>query len=519
MIDVDSLKILLEKYGIDYEKVVKNNDRVLERGNEKDIEDIVKYLINDLGVNPKSIEKAPSILYASVYAIKKNVEFFKSQDFDFSDIESSLHVLGTSPWRLEETYDYVRDNYGISYIQAITSILKVDVDRIKEIEKLGLDKGITLSAAISSLSLSDIRRNIQICRSNDVEVVSSVFRKSPEELQSIVSVCKNNGVEVTGSVFLKNALELERIISICHDNGILISNTVFLRSAREVEDIIALCREEDIELTGSIFKKKPEELKKIISICKKNGIEVTGTVCLKEAREVEEIIKVCRDNNVKVTASVFQKSAAEIEKIILVCRANGIAITGSVFRRDAEEIEKIVSVCRKYGVEIVGSAFKQSATEIEKIIRVCLANGIEITGNVFRQSAREVEDIIALCQTNGIEMTGSIFMKRPRQLEMSIDFIKSNYDDSYLKPLIVTKEVTQLRGVFSYLEECGVLETVKKSASILNLSLDEIRERKKFIDSTGEKMLLSNGRFNSTFGLSRKNYKEKVKVYKSVEVK
>ena len=47
-----------------------------------------------------------------------------------------------------------------------------------------------------------------------------------------------------------------------------------------------------------------------------------------------------------------------------------------------------------------------------------------------------------------------------------------------------------------------------KSASILTLTLDEIKERKGLIDGLGESMVLPNGRFNSIFGLSKKNYQK-----------
>ena len=92
----------------------------------------------------------------------------------------------------------------------------------------------------------------------------------------------------------------------------------------------------------------------------------------------------------------------------------------------------------------------------------------------------------------------------------SIDFIKNNYALSYLTSLIVVKDVKYLKEVFPYLEEMGVLEVVKKSASILSLSLEEIKERKEFIESINEPLVLDNGRFNSIFGMSRKRYLKKV---------
>ena len=328
MIDTDLLKIILRKYGIDPDKVIKNNSNVLEKGNYIDIENTIKYLVEELKVSPKNIEKAPSILYFNVSAIKKNIEFLKTTEVTFSNVESCLHVLSTIPWRLEETYNYIKDNYGISSINKTTSILKIDVDRIKEIERLGLSKELVLSASISRLSVEDIRKDILVCRENDIE------------------------------------------------------------------------------------------------------------------------------------------------------------ITGSVFYRSADEIKEIVTVCRE--------------------------NGLEITGSVFFKSADDIKEIVAVCRENGIEITGSVFSKSAKQLQESIDFLKENYDESYLSSLIVSKSAKQLREVFPYLDSLGVLENVKESASILTLTVDEIKTRKAFVESIGEDIVLDNGKFNSVFGLSKKRYAKKV---------
>ena len=48
MIGVDLLKLLLERYGIDPNKVIKNNENVLVKGNYDEIESVIKYLIGDI---------------------------------------------------------------------------------------------------------------------------------------------------------------------------------------------------------------------------------------------------------------------------------------------------------------------------------------------------------------------------------------------------------------------------------------------------------------------------------------
>ena len=67
MIGVDLLKLLLERYGIDPNKVIKNNENVLVKGNYDEIESVIKYLIGELKISPKNIEKEPSTDICSFY--------------------------------------------------------------------------------------------------------------------------------------------------------------------------------------------------------------------------------------------------------------------------------------------------------------------------------------------------------------------------------------------------------------------------------------------------------------------
>ena len=113
-----------------------------------------------------------------------------------------------------------------------------------------------------------------------------------------------------------------------------------------------------------------------------------------------------------------------------------------------------------------------------------------------------------MCIENNIAITGSVFIKTSEEIEKSINYIKENYGQAYLKPLIINKNVEHLKNVLPYLESLGVLPYVVKSASILTLTLDEIKERKDFVESNNDTLVLQNGRFNSVFGLSKANYKK-----------
>ena len=70
---------------------------------------------------------------------------------------------------------------------------------------------------------------------------------------------------------------------------------------------------------------------------------------------------------------------------------------------------------------------------------------------------------------------------------------------------ILSKNLKHLRETMPYLKALGVLETVIKSPSILTLTLDDIKERKSFIETIGGR-LVDEGRFNPIFGVSKKKY-------------
>ena len=355
MIETYLLSELLKQYGIDSNKVIKNNDRILDRGEYLDIKYSLDYLIDELHISPKNIEKCPSIMYLNVYAIKSNYNFLVNNHIKVNSIETCLHILSSEHNQLKETFNYVLTNYGIKYINNITSILSIPVDRIKEIESLNLDKYLTLSVSIS--------------------------RRTVDEIEAIIKVCKDNNLPISRTIFLRTADEIEAIIKVCKDNNLPISGTIFLRIADEIKIII----------------------------------------------------KVCKDNNLPISGSMFGRTADEIEVIIKVCKDNNILITGT------------------------------------------------------------------------------IFVKKVKSLIETINYIKDNYNDQYLISLIIIKDVNYIKTVFPYLAEIGVLEYVINSASILSLTLDEIKERKQFIESIGESIVLDNGRFNSIFGLSKKNYQNKIK--------
>ena len=216
MIEQTDLMKLLESYKIDYKKVM--TDKVLDKGEYFGIKNVLEYLVNEVGINPKNIEKCPSILYLNVNEVRKNYEFLKQQKINISDVETCLHVLSTDNKDLKETYYYVLENYGLMTINRTTSILRCNKDRIIDIEKYGLSKDVTISASISRRTIYEIEEIIEVCKTYNIEIKGNVFKQNAEEIEKIIEICKKYDIEVTGSVFLKKSSRLQKTIDFIIEN-------------------------------------------------------------------------------------------------------------------------------------------------------------------------------------------------------------------------------------------------------------------------------------------------------------
>ena len=291
MIEKSKLKEICNTYKIDSDKLVSNNENILEYGEYYNICYVLDFLRDELNIEPKNIEKCPSILYRNVENIKSNYQFLEKEQITRYSVEGCLHILSTEPSELKRTYQYIMENYGIRYLNASTSILSVNVDRINEIEKNfpEFKKKNVLQAACSRWKIEEIKEIAKVCRENKIEITGSIFKKSAEEIEKIVKVCKENKIEITGSVFHSSAEKIEKIVKVCKENGIEPTGNVFYSSAEEIEKIVKVCKETGIELTGTVFSKSAEEIEKIVRVCKENGIEPTGNVFHSSAEEIETI--------------------------------------------------------------------------------------------------------------------------------------------------------------------------------------------------------------------------------------
>lgn len=323
MIEQTDLMKLLESYKIDYKKVM--TDKVLDKGEYFGIKHVLEYLVNELKINPKNIEKCPSILYLNVNEVRKNYEFLKQEKINISDVETCLHVLSTDNKDLKETYYYVLENYGLMTINRITSILRCNKDRIINIEKYGLSKDVTISASVSRRTIYEIEKIIRICKKYNIEITGSVFKQNAEEIEKIVEICKKYNIEITGSVFLK--------------------------SAEEIEKIIEVCKRYNIEITGRVFLKKSSSLQKTINFIIENYNEryLTSLIITKEPKHLSEVMP-------------YLDSLGVLEFIIN---------SASILTLTKEEIEKRVEIIKLLGEDIVkngkfNSVFGMNKTRLNK---------------------------------------------------------------------------------------------------------------------------------------------------------
>ena len=337
MVNREQFEEICNKYGLDSKKLIKNNENVLEKTDYNSICYVLDFLRDTLKVSPNNIEKCPSILYLKIEAIKENYNFLKEKEINMKDVETCLHILSTEPSQLKRTYEYVSDEkrYGKKYIEQITSILRVPVERIQEIEERcpELTKNNVLSAAIS--------------------------RKTIQEIEEIIKVCKENGIEATGTVFLRQAPEIKEIIKVCKENGIEATGTVFQRTAKEVEEIIKVCKENGIEATGTVFMKSAQEIEEIIKVCNENGIEITGSIFQKSSKQLKENIEFIKQNYGEeyLTPLIISKNLKNLQKILPYLQSIGVLETvknsASILILTLEEIQERQAFAEKIGEPIV----------------------------------------------------------------------------------------------------------------------------------------------------------------------
>ena len=97
----------LKHYNINYDNLKDYSQDILLTKNPTNMNKILTYLIIDKKIDPKCLEKCPSILYGNFDLIKDNYEFLENQeDIYLSNINNCLHILSSD---FRETY-YLKYN-------------------------------------------------------------------------------------------------------------------------------------------------------------------------------------------------------------------------------------------------------------------------------------------------------------------------------------------------------------------------------------------------------------------------
>lgn len=290
MIGNYTLAMLCEKYGIDATKIVKKNNNVLDLGEYSRIDYVLDYLVNELKIDARNIEKCPSILYRNVFQIKKNVIFLKSKEISFSDIETCLHVLTAEADELKNTYNYVLEKYGLSAIERITSVLSVPVSIIKDIESLNIgfenpSDNLVIAVGIEWGS-TNVEEIVKIINSEEFKAHPELFTSQTlayaklEDIKKLLQMDLWNNSKyanlLTSSIVAKSKQALKKIpilIKLAENYGFeeCLNTKFLLHSPSQNYALIRYLKENDIPLIidgklNSIFGYQPGVIKKQYNI-------------------------------------------------------------------------------------------------------------------------------------------------------------------------------------------------------------------------------------------------------------
>ena len=131
MIDKIKLLQILIHYGVKLSS--SKRKQIEESSRPEEVEEILRYLIEERKISSRNISKCTSILQQNPKSIRKNYEFLTSKPIHIYNVETCLHILEASPTDLEDTYLYVEKNFGLKAMNKNTSILGVKKSRIEEI--------------------------------------------------------------------------------------------------------------------------------------------------------------------------------------------------------------------------------------------------------------------------------------------------------------------------------------------------------------------------------------------------
>lgn len=508
---------LLEKYGLNPEIAINNNDKVLVYTDYYEADKILSYLIDEIKVHPKKIEKAPSILcFSNKENIKENYEYLIKKGLDLKKISSALTVLSTPHDDLVANYEYIEEHLDKSLIMESLSTLSIEPEIIVKIVSKFEESGMTHILINYPITISNIKD------SNNVDEIEKIlalpfFKEHPDKM--------------TSSIFLRTADELEDIINIQYfkDHPNKIKGTIFLRTAKEIEEIVNLkyFKDHPNKLTATVFHRTPDEVKEIINLpyFKKYPERLTPSIFLKTPDEVKKIIGLQHfkkgDNHSLGTA--VHRTADEIEAItnLEFFKKNPEKLTSTVFSRTADEITEILEIdfFHKYPEKLTPCVFLKTPQEIRDILNIPYfkEHPEKVSGTVFHSNAHEIEELLSIeyFKKHPDALKGIVFKKKANDIKESINFIENELElpegVDLCTPLVFIHKKKHIADVVEFLRgiDENLISVLTVSASILNLPLDEIKLRFKVIMDNEMPIVVENGQFNSIFGMPRKRFSDR----------
>ena len=172
---------------------------------------------------------------------------------------------------------------------------------------------------------------------------------------------------------------------------------------------------------------------------------------------------------------------------------------------EEEALNSISKIAKELNMEmddLVGNYHNDTPLEMLKRIRdvldVCNRYNVVPIKSMFNRNVDEIKKIIVLCKQYNIPIVEEMFKKSSNQLFETVFFVES-YGMDYELPMIVTRDVDEIKKIFELLDSKGALIALKNDQSILNLSYDEIKEKIDEIERSGENIVTNDGKFNPLF--------------------
>lgn len=158
---------------------------------------------------------------------------------------------------------------------------------------------------------------------------------------------------------------------------------------------------------------------------------------------------------------------------------NTIMSLAKKYKLPMEKVCEIADVCEKYGIKPTGDVFRRTPEDIEKMVQTSKIAKIdpEQYRTMFSQTPAVVQEIVDICMENKIKIEPSVFRVNPKKFRESIEYIKSNYGERYVKLHIAMRDVEKLKVSMPLFNTLGLLPYTLIDASVFDLTRDQIVER------------------------------------------